>query len=45
MTTIAEPAAADMTWALGMCYGGLVQLLAGMWEMYKARSTLPAALH
>ncbi len=29
---------------LGMAYGGLVQLLAGMWEMYKAPPP-PAALH
>ena len=35
MTSITEPAAADMTYAFGLFYGGFVQLLAGMWEMYK----------
>ena len=35
VTSITEPAAADMTYAFGLFYGGFVQLLAGMWEMYK----------
>ena len=41
VTSITEPAAADMTYAFGLFYGGLVQLLAGMWEMYKVRARLP----
>ena len=40
VTSITEPAAADMTYAFGLFYGGLVQLLAGMWEMYKVRARL-----
>ena len=32
-----------MTYAFGLFYGGLVQLLAGMWEMYKVRARLSVA--
>lgn len=45
MTSITEPAAADMTYAFGLFYGGLVQLLAGMWEMYKVRASLQWSQH
>ena len=44
VTSITEPAAADMTYAFGLFYGGFVQLLAGMWEMYKV-CCIPQAGH
>ena len=44
MTSITEPAAADMTYAFGLFYGGFVQLLAGMWEMYKVSAAYQPVL-
>ena len=43
VTSITEPAAADMTYAFGLFYGGFVQLLAGMWEMYKVSAAFLAS--